>query len=825
MSISQVALRQQQILNHGWFFKERQINLSLEADFATPQGWYSCRVPSSTYQNLLEQQLIPDPYYDQNEKLVQWVGERDWLYRLEFNAEQNYEYSELCFDGLDTFASVYLNGELILESQNMFLGQRIPVQLQAKNTLEIHFKNAWLEGLKRMEANGGAKPLWNGDASRVHVRKAQYHYSWDWGPKLLDSGIWQEIRLEQFNARIYDVTLQTKLEPNFETSSLDILLHLNGQFETAEVVLTLCDPNGIPLEKTQLPATAALKHQFMVLQPRLWYPHTLGSQPLYCLKVVVVQDGIILDQSEQSFGIRQVRVVQEPVANQSGSSFYFEINGIAMFTSGANWIPDDLMLARVTTERYYARIEAAKNANMTMLRIWGGGIYENKVFYDLCDQMGIMIWQDFMFGCGIYPSYPAFLENVKQEASDQIKRLRNHPSIVIWTGNNEDYPLAFGQGLYDASTAPDATATFGARVIYEQILPSCMQEFAPDAYYQAGSPFFGAFPDDQTIGDRHTWDVWGSAAVPYRDYQHLGGRFVSEFGMCAAPRLETLREVIPTSQWSPSSPSFEHHMKADQGMMRLNKYAADIAQNLENLEDFVFATQIVQSEALNAAYRIWRRAWGKSNNRACGGALVWQLNDCWQVSSWAIIDSSHRYKPAYYTVKRALQAITINLWTDGAIWASNHHLETWQYDLEIRIFDLQGQVTHFETRAVDLAANASTELGRLPQGQAIYAVRLLQNNQVIARDSIFPEPYVQFELPKANIQVEQIGQHQLRISTDKPVKAVWLETNEISDNMLDLMPNDPQILELPSIPEQLELRFLGGQKVFNLQAQLVVGDD
>ncbi len=827
MPISKLELLQKQPLTSGWLFRERQNSHSMLEDFANPNGWLSCQVPSSTYQNLLEHGLIPDPYFDQNENLVQWVSERDWLYCLEFSAELGFLQNQLCFDGLDTFADVYLNGDLILESENMFLGQRITVQLKAKNRLEIHFKSAWFEGLKRMQAHGGARPLWNGDPSRLHVRKAQYHYSWDWGPKLVDSGIWQEIRLEQYNARIAEVHIQPKLEATLETSTIDIDLQLHGQYQEARVVLTLCDPNGIALEQHIMAAGSKLKHRFWILQPELWYPHTLGTQPLYRLRVSLEQAGICLDSQEQTFGIRQVRVVKEAIENQVGTSFYFEINGIAMFTNGANWIPDDLMLARVTGERYKARIEATKNANMTMLRIWGGGIYENKVFYDLCDQMGILVWQDFMFGCGIYPSHPAFLESVQEEAVYQVKRLRSHPSIIIWTGNNEDYPLANGLGLYNMAAAPDANSGFGARVIYEQILPKALLEFCPDVYYQAGSPYFGQDPDDQTIGDRHTWEVWGRDAAPYREYARLGGRFISEFGMGAAPRLETLREVIPKEAWQPHSPSFLHHIKAGEGMMRLEKYASDIRSDLDKLEDFVFATQIVQSEALNAAYRIWRRAWGNVGTRACGGALVWQLNDCWQVSSWAIIDSSQRCKPAYYTVKRALEAITINLWSDGAIWGSNTSLLGCQATLEIRVFDLQGQAIETTSRPVQLPANASTELGTVapmlePQ---IIQVRLLQNNKVIARDSFFPEPYVKFQFPNAKISIERLDQHRLKISTDKPVKAVWLETDQISDNMLDLMPNDPQILEFPSIVDLLELRWLGGQHTVDLSPRLVAADD
>ncbi len=818
MSTSKLELSRQLSLTHGWFFKEHQSAVSVLADFASHNGWLACSAPSSTYQNLLEHGLIPDPYTDLNEHSVQWVGEKDWLYRLEFTANTDLPYNELCFDGLDTFASVYFNGKLILENENMFVAQRIPVQLANHNTLEIHFKSAWHEGITRMKASGGAQPLWNGDPSRLHVRKAQYHYGWDWGPKLLDSGIWREIRLEQFNARVKHIHVQTSLSADLAHVEILADIALQGNYTNANLRVTLCDPNGMPLEQQTMAATNQLQASFQLEQPALWYPHTLGSQPLYSVIMSLEQDGISVDYQEKIFGIRQIKIINEAIKNEFGSSFYVEINGIAMFIAGANWIPDDLMLARVSPERYHDRITAAKTANMTMLRVWGGGVYESDIFYTLCDQLGIFVWQDFMFACGIYPAHPAFLEQIQTEATQQIERLRHHPSIIIWTGNNEDYQLAYGLGLYDSNIAPDANSSFAARVIYEQLLPSLIQEFSPDSYYQAGSPFFGTDPDDQHIGDRHTWDVWGRIARPYRDYQQLGGRFVSEFGMAAAPRLETLRQVIPVSAWQLNNPSFLQHIKADDGMMRLEKYAKAISKNLSTIEDFAFATQIVQSEALNAAYRIWRRAWGNVGARACGGALVWQLNDCWQVTSWAIMDSNHGYKPAFYTVKRALEPITINLWADGAIWASNTSLEPLSATLELYGYNLHGSKIHYEAREVHLSANATTEFGIVPAQlePTIWSVRLIKDKKILARESFFPEPYTQYTFPDAQIHIEQLDQHHLKISADKPVKAVWLETNDISDNMLDLMPNDPQILEFPSISQQLMVWWLGGKATYNL---------
>jgi beta-mannosidase len=817
-------------LSTAWHLKRRDATVSIETDFAATAEWLEVTVPSTVYASLSAAGLIPDPYFGTNELEVQWVAETDWLYRTHFDAPNLEPVSELCFDGLDTFATVWLNGTEILDSNNMFVAHRVNVSSLLRSTdneLCILFESAWRRGRELQAAHGGAKPLWNGDSSRLHVRKAQFHYGWDWGPKLVDAGPWRAIRLETFTARIANLHCPITLNDDLTRADLEISVELEGMFAGATLELELITPDGRSVLNTSLPASSHNTHHLSITDPQLWFPHTRGAQPLYTIALSLERDGV-LDAKSQRVGVRKIEVVRAPVTGEAGSSFTFRVNNTEMFVGGANWIPDDVMLTRITTARYREAVQQAKSANMTMLRVWGGGIYENDAFYEACDELGVLVWQDFMFACGVYPAHPEFLDNLRLEARHNIERLRHHPSLAIWTGNNEDYQIGYGMKWYDANLEPAQNPQLPARVIYEQLLPELVAQFDPGRYYQPGSPFFGTDPDDPTQGDRHTWDVWGRAALPYRQYQRLEGRFVSEFGMAAAPNLETIRDALPPEDWTPWSKGFEHHMKADDGMRRLSAYITDTQAAPHNLERFVYATQLVQSEALDCAYRIWRRRWGQPGRRAVSGALVWQLNDCWPVTSWAIVDSSTAPKPAYYTIKRALASITVNLWTDGAIWGINDHADSQTLTLECRAITLAGREVARETREVTLLPNAATELGTWSptwNEPIVIATRLMNGTTVQARATLFPEPFKHYRFENPDLEVRQISTTHLEVTSRQPVKGAYLRIPGLSDNMLDVIPDDPQILTTSTLPTELEVQWLGGHRHYSLKGTLVIGND
>ena len=811
-------------LNSGWVFKNRNPELDLERDFES-SGWRTAQVPGTVHQDLMAHDLIPDPFLRLNENAAQWVGESDWLYRLEFelSAEFAADFSGramLHLDGLDTFARVWLNGKPILTSDNMFVphGLLVRDQLrQGRNELRIEFQSALRRGRELELQNGGPRPLWNGDSSRLQVRKAQYHYGWDWGPTLIAAGLWRGVRLEFFEARI--VNLDTPIEVNRDLGEaiFRVRVELDGAIEGDQVVLELCDPDGTMLQTAVVPCSETVDRTLRVHHPHLWWPHGYGEQALYSLRVTLTRDGTVLDLTTVKLGARRLRLVQEPVFNEPGSSFYFEINNLPVFAGGANWIPDDSFLPRIAPERYRHRVAQARDANMLMLRVWGGGIYEQDAFYEACDELGVLVWQDFMFACGIYPAHEAFLDSVRTEASANVRRLRHHPSLALWCGNNEDYQIAHSQGLYDPGLLPEQNAAFPARLIYERLLPEVLAELDPARPYTPGSPFGGFDPDDSFVGDKHVWSVWHREMHPIQHYPALAGRFVSEFGMQSAPALETIAAFTAPEDRAAHSVVMEHHNKAPDGHRRLAAYISDSLPLPSNLEDWVYATQFVQAEAMKHAYGGWRRRWRGPGRYAVGGALVWQLNDCWPVTSWSVIDSHGLPKPAHYTIQNELAPIALGLERIGQrleIWAVNGTLTPQSLRLELRALTLGGQEIGVERRSLQLKPNRATELDgwEFPtvSEPVVIAARLLGGQTPLARASSWPEPFKHHSFPDPELRVTRTPEG-LRLLVSKPAKGVWLEAAGAiwKDNFFDLMPGDDRIVRFEGSGRRIRVRWLG----------------
>jgi beta-mannosidase len=837
---------QERLLSTGWRLKRRDPAHDLPADFAAADGWIPASAPGSVYLDLLAAGAIADPFIGLNENDVQWVGEADWLYRCAFDLPVDGAPAlALCFDGLDTFATVWLNGEQVLSSDNMFVPQRVMIGHLARsgaNELCILFESALRHG-KAREAKRGALQAWNGDVSRVYVRKAQYHYGWDWGPTLLDAGPWRAVRLEAYRVRIAELDCPVEVAADLATAALPVRVSIEtphpptpsptpGRGGEFAIRLDLFGPDGAALAAVTIPVEGGVaQHTFTVESPQLWWPTGYGAQPLYRL-VATLQptdergtanggagDGqsVVEDSRELRIGLRRLRLVQEPVEGQPGTTFMFEINNTPIYCGGANWIPADSFIPRVPAGRYRAQIQAAADAHMVMLRVWGGGIYEEEVFYDLCDELGVLVWQDFMFACGIYPAYPEFQASVRAEAEAQVRRLRHHPSIVLWCGNNEDYQIAASIRAYDPAFDGDFTTTrFPARAIYERLLPEVCAALDPTRPYWPGSPYLGANPDDPTIGDRHAWEVWKGA--DYHNYPQHIGRFVSEFGMAAAPNLATIASVASPGERYPQSRTFEHHNKATDGPRRLAAYISDNLRLPHGLEDYVYATQLIQAEALAAAVRGWRRRWGGPGRYANAGALVWQINDCWPVTSWAFIDYALRPKPAYYALRRELAPLAVGLArvAGGAeVWALNGTLAPVEAELELRAWTLAGEPAAEQRQTVALAPNQATELGVFEfdtGAQFVASARLLVRGEVVARAASWPEPFKYLALPEPAIEVEHVGDQMLRVRTARPAKGVLLAAGDgvdWSDNLIDLLPGDEQTIAARGLGErEVRVRWL-----------------
>ncbi|GAA5527941.1 glycoside hydrolase family 2 protein [Herpetosiphon gulosus] len=811
-------------LQQAWQAKQRDPQRTVLADSTSSEGWMAAPVPGTIYEALIAAERIPDPFDGLNELAVQWVAEVDWLYRCDFEltAEQANQPAALHVAGLDTIATVWLNDQEILNSDNMFVPQRVVVSNQIQvgtNMLLIEFRSALKHG-HALQAEMGQLGVWNGDPSRLYLRKAQYHYGWDWGPALLTAGPWMPITLELGATRLSDLACPINVADDCNTAVFAVTATVADALADTAVLIQLRNPAGeLIAEQQQLVVDTTVQHSITVEQPSLWWPHGYGQQDRYRLVVSIFAGQTVLDQQELQLGVRRVRLVQEPLLDEAGETFLFEINNVPMFSGGANWIPADLLTNRVSNEHYRRLLQAAVDSHMLMIRIWGGGIYEVDYFYDLCDELGLLVWQDFMFACGMYPAHPAFLASVEAEAIAQVQRLRHHPSIVLWCGNNEDYQIAQTFNAYDHSFQGDFTKTsFPAREIYERLLPKVCANYDPTTIYWPGSPYGGADVYDKTRGDRHTWDVWHSAMAPYQDYPKYEGRFVSEFGMESCAALSTLLSVIPEHERYPQSRTVEHHNKSEGGARRLAVYLNDTLRFENTLESYVYATQFMQAEALAAAYRGWRRRWGGTGRYAVAGALVWQLNDCWPVISWAIIDSALRKKPAIYSIGRELAPISAGLQRNGArieAWVVNGTVVAKVAIVQLIGYDLYGKLLFEQNIECELAANQANPIPNLNlelSEQTVVGMQVLVDGMVVARASTWPEPFKYLPAYDPQISVTRLADDWLEISSQRPAKGVWLQTEaeiDWSDNLLDLLPNQPQRIHACGLGQQpIDIKWL-----------------
>ncbi|KAH9900032.1 glycoside hydrolase family 2 protein [Cubamyces lactineus] len=853
-------------LSEGWTFAKVAGG---EQDAVKDGEWLPVHsFPTTVHVELLKLKKIPDPFIGLHEWDVQWIGEADWAFKTRFTAseaEVEADNVDLVFDGLDTFAVVELNGHKILETDNQFVAHRVPVKGHIKagdNDLVLTFASAFRKG-RELEQKHGKLNLWNGDSSRLHVRKAQYNYGWDWGPVLMTVGPWKPIRLETYTIRIADIDIRPRVNEQL-AAALDVSFELSKSEYTIAAV-TVKDPEGkVVIGQSNLTikserAEAHFKLSTGILE--LWYPVGYGKQPIYSVEIVITdKDGHLLDRKSQKFAFRRVSVVQDELVDQEGRTFLFEVNNVRIFCGGSNWIPADSFLTEMTPERYRQWLKLLVDGNQNMIRVWGGGIYEADAFYDICDELGIMVWQDFMFGCGQYPAYDSFTKSVELEAEQNVKRLRHHPSIVIFAGNNEDYQIAESLKLeldYSDEKSDFRKTNFPARHIYERLLPSVVERLC-DVHYHRSSPYsgFGKPTTDKNYGDLHQWNVWHGSQEPWHNWNKLAGRFVSEFGMEGYPNIRTVDHWLggDKSERYPQSRTMCNHNKADGFERRLELYLVENFKHAFDIESYVYYTQIMQAETLAAAYRLWRRNWKGKGREYTAGALVWQINDCWPVTSWAIVDYFLRPKPAYFAIKRELRPYTVGmarterktfadplsaaaftLETRLAVWGTNSTLEPKRAALEVVAFDLHSDWRETFRQDVVLQPNSATELweGALP-GQPvrtklsevpktiIVSARLLDaDGSVLGRYANWPEPYKYIHFP-ADVGLRiVVGDKEgpegarVELSTAKPVKGLVLDVDGAedahwSDQAIDLVPDDPQVLFVKGLNgREIRARYLG----------------
>ena len=634
-----------QLLTAGWRFHQSGKN-----------GWLPAAVPGSVHTDFLAAGQIPDPLYRDNELRQQWIGKADWDYETTFTVTPEMlrrTNLELLFKGLDTYADVTLNEAAILHTDNMFREWRVSVKPQLRageNRLHIHFRSP-LNEVASLPAKYGF-PLYatndeqamavvgdKGPPLSPYTRKAPYQYGWDWGPRFVTAGIWQPVQLEAWDdARISDFhVVQRSLSD--ETAQLGFVVEYDGaaalRNPAATLLIEALGPDGKPvgprLEQAVMihSSQQEIRAEMRLGKPQRWFPAGYGAQPLYTFTARLVQGGRPLDAARKRVGLRTLEVRRE--RDQYGKSFEFVVNGIPVFAKGANWIPADIFPARVTNARYRQLLQSAKDCNMNMVRVWGGGIYENDYFYDTCDELGLLVWQDFMFACTFYPGNPEFMDNVRQEATYQVRRLRDHPSLAIWVGNNENEVAWQDWNIPSIIGPAHQKEVWGDYLrLFNDVLPAVLRAHDPSRLYWPSSPSanYEDLAGRQSSGDMHYWAVW-AGTDPLSAYEKQVPRFMSEYGFQSFPELKSVQQFAAPADYDIASPVMREHQRSQAGNPRLLEYLRRDFREPKDFPTFLYVSQVLQAHAIKIAAEHLRR-----NRPRVMGSMYWQLDDCWGAASW-----------------------------------------------------------------------------------------------------------------------------------------------------------------------------------------------
>lgn len=799
---------------------------------ATDSTWYPATTPGTIHTDLMSNDLIPDPFYRDNENKVQWVENEDWEYRTffkmptAFSRQKNFE---LRFDGLDTYAAVYLNDSLILQADNMFRIFRINLPahlLRDNNQLLVHFFSAAKRGNQR--AAQLAYPLAGDVDGRAFTRKAQYQYGWDWGPRLLTCGIWKNIyltawskfkldRASIFQDSLTDDTAYLTLNASI-MSDIDTLIDFTFSAKQGNLKSTLPIALHKGMNEIALPAKIA--------QPVRWWCHGLGDPFLYEFYLSAGTDsGNIIYHTR--FGIRSIELLQQK--DSIGSGFCFVLNGVPVFVKGANYIPPDNFLPRITRDDYEKITQSALLANMNMLRVWGGGVYADDAFYDWCDEKGILVWQDFMFAGAMVPGDSAFAENVRREAIDQTTRLCNHPCIALWCGNNEIDEAWHNWGWqeqYHYSLQNEEKIWDDYQNIFTKIIPGVLRKYDPHRPYIASSPSIGwGHKESLQQGDSHYWGVWWGHET-FETYAEKVGRFMSEYGFQAMPSLSSFKDFTApgdltynVSGKNKFSEILTLHQKHPTGFETIDEYLQRDYHVPKDFEKYVYVSQLVQRDGIATAITAHRRA-----KPYCWGTLYWQLNDCWPVVSWSSVDYyvnpkalqfavSKLYKTFLVSVIEKEEAYEVFLVSDSMADAAGV--------LHLDLFKFDGTTIKSLDKTVTARANESTLVFTLdkkkmvkqfdPRQSVLYATFTIAGNETAGSHFFFTKPkelllqkpvirHAIFSLPDSSGNLDFPFQYSVELATNAFAKDIFVsgdnEDVRLSENFFDLLPGEKKTLIL-----------------------------
>ena len=839
----------ERILDTGW-----QFHAVGNVDKPGLAEWHPAQVPGVVHTDLQRNGLIPDPFDRDNDFHLQWIGLTDWEYQTTFQVDSaalGHDHVDLVFDGLDTFADVYFNGQTILHADNMFRQWRIPAKTLLKpgaNTLRVVFRSVvekmlpYVKSLPYVLPSMTTNNFGNEEniATAPYTRKAPYQYGWDWGPRYLTEGIWHPVRLETWDslrianfhihqekvaADMARVTAELEIESSRPTTA--ILTVANNEIsaaQTTDASLTVQLDAGI--SHVSLPIRVA--------SPKLWYPVGYGPQNRYRFSASIRLGSEVAARAEVKTGLRSVELRRVP--DQWGKSFEFALNGIPVFAKGADVIPFDSFPNRVTPQMHRNILEAARDAHMNMVREWGGGYYESDDFYDICDELGIMVWQEFIFGGDMVPGDTSFQENVRQEAIQQIRRLRDHPSIVVWCGNNETetawHHWSDRQAFKESLTPAIRDLVWQDYVIlFADILRSAVAQYADPAPYTPSSPSanFEEIPDNQHSGDMHYWAVWHQQA-PASDYTLQFPRFMSEYGFQSFPEMRTIHTFARNPEdLDIHSTVMLAHQKNKGGNERILTYMLREYRQPKDFASFVYLSQVQQAEIVKIGAEHLRRQRPRTM-----GSLYWQLNDCWPVASWASIDYYGRWKALHYYARRFYDDVLISpfLHDDKVdVYVVSDKLQPLAATIHARLMDFLGHVLLDQRKEVQIPAQSSAiylsfdRVDLSARGDAhrsFLVLDLEMSGKRVSRNLQLFDVTYNLELPVAPIiktVVSKAGEDfTVTLQSAKLARSVYLSFGDLdvhaSDNYFDLLPGEPAAIILKSSATLAQLK--GALKVTSL---------
>lgn len=797
-------------LNGSWEFRCRE-----------GERWLDATVPGGVYGDLHSADATDHPYDRDNELDVQWVATTDWEYRRTITLDEEFLDHErviLQCDGLDTVATISVNGETVGTAENMHRQHEFDVAAvltPGENEIRVTFRSPVEYASERADDHPYEVPTLRypvDQPDRNFIRKAQCHFGWDWGPCLPTVGIWRDIRLVAHTTP--RISYVTPIQRHSYTDSDDVDVELDVRVGldvpvAGEYTITgsVAETSTTATRQCRLESSGEIELSMTVDDPDLWWPAGHGDQPLYELSVSV-------EEREETHGVtnrlgfRDIELVREPDAGgtadeENGESFYIRVNGEPIFARGANWIPVDALNRNVTSEKYDDLLSSAVEANMNTIRVWGGGYYERDEFYRLCDEKGLLVWQDFMFACALYPADDAFLESIEAEARYQVRRLSTHPSVGMWCGNNE---LEVGLESWFADSTHIAALESDYRRIFEETLGGVVEEEDPSRPYWSASPSSGGDrldPEVEDRGDIHYWGVWHEGK-PFSAFHDTDPRFVSEFGYQSFPSVETLADVIPANQRNPTAPMMEHHQRNEGGNKRILQRMGDHFRMPSRFEDFVYLSQLQQGVAIRTAVEHWRRS-----KPHCMGAIYWQLNDLWQCASWSSVEYGGDWKALHHMARRFYEPVHTSMVENDEgneidLWVTSDEHEPVSGTVTVTAVTMDGQRVFEERFDAQLDRNESAPIGTIDiesalDGTARSNVLFSAQSDDLGSSPAYHVlvPYKQLSLSDTDLSVS-VADGSVTIRASEAALFVELDSDtqgRFLDNYFHLAPNETRTID------------------------------